>query len=197
MTEKTTVTGTLATVSVNRAGQYLFDLAQCDVTGRNPKHGPSNHNFLMSDDKALAIANSDGAFPTGVRVKVTGRFKPNLSSDTTNTRFDNAVSRKLTHVKIISVDGVEVTAWSQRVGSTTDVDGVDVLVRKAEEAEKAMVSKAPPEQPGTITDPTAAYENAMRIVRRQRKLKNPKLSQQEIWQVRDALNLLAEKLGIA
>ena len=189
MTEKTTVTGTLATVGVNRAGQYLFDLSQCDV-------GPSNQNFLMSD-KALAIANSDGAFPLGVRVKVTGRFKRKHSLLDTNTRFDNAVSRKLTHVKIISVDGVEVTAWSQRVGSTTDVDGVDVLVRKAEEAEKAMVSKAPPEQPGTITDPTAAYENAMRIVRRQRKLKNPKLSQQEIWQVRDALNLLAEKLGIA
>jgi hypothetical protein len=185
MTEKTTVTGTLATVGVNRAGQYLFNLSQCDV-------GPSNQNFLMSD-KALAIANDDGAFPTGVRVKVTGRFKPNPSSDDMNT----VVSRKLTHVKIISVDGVEVTAWSQRVGSTTDVDGVDVLVREAEEAEKAMVSKAPPEQPGTITDPTVAYENAMRIVRRQRRLKNPKLSQQEIWQVRDALNLLAEKLGIA
>ena len=192
-TEKTTVTGTLAAVSVNRAGQYLFDLAACDVTGRNPTHGPSNHNFLMSDDKALVIANGDGAFPLGARVKVTSRVRTSSSPDYANT----VVSRKLTHVKIISVDGVEVTAWSQRVGSTTDVDGVDVLVREAEKAEEAMVNKAPPEQPGTITDPTVAYENAMRIVRRQRRLKNPKLSQQEIWQVRDALNLLAEKLGIA
>lgn len=185
MTEKTTVTGTLAAVSVNRAGQHLFDLAQCD-------DGPSNQNFLMYD-KALAVANGDGAFPLGARVKVTGRFKTSSAPDDANT----VVSRKLTHVKIVSVDGVEVTAWSQRVGSTTDVDGVAVLVRKAEESEKDMVSKAPPEQPGTITDPTAAYDNAMRIVRRQRKLKNPQLSQQEIWQVRDALNLLAEKLGIA
>jgi hypothetical protein len=70
-------------------------------------------------------------------------------------------------------------------------------VREAEEAEKTMTNKAPPEQPGAITDPLVAYENAMRIVRRQRRLKNPQLSQQDIWQVRDALNLLAEKLGIA
>ena len=187
MTEKTTVTGTLATVGVNRAGQYVFDLAACD-------DGPSNQNFLMSD-KALAIANGDGAFPTGVRVKVTGRYNSNSSPNDINS--DGVVSRKLTHVKIVSVDGVEATAWSQRVGSTSDVDGVDVLVKEAEEAEKAMVNKAPPEQPGTITDPTVAYDNAMRIVRRQRRLKNPQLSQQEIWQVRDALNLLAEKLGIA
>lgn len=187
MTEKTTVTGTLATVSVNRTGQYLFYLTQCD-------DGPSNQKFLMSD-KALAIANGDGAFPLGVRVKVTGRYNPNSSPKDINR--DSVVSRKLTHVKIVSVDGVEVTAWSQRVGSTTDVDGVDVLVRKAEKLEEAMANKAPPEQPGTITDPAVAYDNAMRIVRRQRRLKNPKLSQQEIWQVRDALNLLAEKLGIA
>jgi hypothetical protein len=59
-----------------------------------------------------------------------------------------------------------------------------------------MVNRAPPEQPGAITDPLEAYEKAMRIIRMQRRLKNPKLSQQEIWQVRDALNLLAEKLGI-
>lgn len=185
MTEKTTVTGTLATVGVNRAGQYVFDLAQCD-------DGPSNQNFLMSD-KALVIANGDGAFPIGVRVKVTGRHNPNSSSEDMNS----VVSRKLTHVKIVSVDGVEATAWSQRVGSpTTNVDA-EKRVREAEEAEKAMVNRAPPEQPGTITDPVVAYDNAMRIVRRQRRLKNPQLSQQEIWQVRDALNLLAEKLGIA
>ena len=184
MTEKTTVTGTLATVGLNRAGQYTFSLAQCDV-------GPSNQHFLMAA-QALVIANKAGAFPFGVRVKVTGRFNPN-SAGCAGT----VISRKLTHVKILSVDGVEVTAWSQRVGSTTDVDGVDVLVRAAEESEKAMVNRAPPEQPGTITDPVVAYENAMRIVRRQRRLKNPQLSQQEIWQVRDALNLLAEKLGIS
>ena len=182
MTETTTVTGTLAAVGVNRAGQYVFDLAACDA-------GPGNQNFLMSD-KALLIANAEGAFPLGIRVKVTGRYNPNSVSEDANS----VVSLKLTHVKIVSVDGIEVTAWSQRVGSTTDVDGVDVLVKKAE---KAMTNRAPPEQPGAITDPVVAYENAMRIVRRQRRLKNPKLSQQEIWQVRDALNLLAEKLGIA
>ncbi len=189
MTEKTTVTGTLATVGVNRAGQYRFDFTACD-------DGPSNQNFLMSD-KALIIADGDGAFPVGVRVKVTGRYNSNSTSRDKNS----VVSRKLTHVKIVSVDGVEVTAWSQRVGSATQGNGAlsaaAKRIREAEEAEKAMVNKAPPEQPGTITDPVVAYENAMRIVRRQRRLKNPQLSQQEIWQVRDALNLLAEKLGIA
>jgi hypothetical protein len=145
----------------------------------------------MSERKALAIANGDGAFPLGVRVKVTGRHGHPW----------NRYAQKLTHVKIISVDGIEVTAWSQRVGSSTQGSGAlstaEERIKKAKEAEKAMVNRAPPEQPGAITDPTEAYDNAMRIVRRQRKLKNPKLSQDDIWQVRDALNLLAEKLGIS
>jgi hypothetical protein len=184
MTEKTTVTGTLDSVNVNRFGQYVFILTSCD--------GPPIQTFLLSEKKALAIANGDGAFPLGIRVKVTGRYDDNRTE-----RND----RKLTHVKIVSVDGVEVTAWSQRVGSPTQDSGAlsaaENRIKEAEEAEKAMVNKAPPEQPGTITDPLVAYENAMRIVRRQRRLKNPQLSQQDIWQVRDALNLLAEKLGIA
>jgi len=189
MTEKTTVTGTLATVSVNSANQYQLKFCNCD-------EGPSNQHFLISD-KVRAIANGDGDFPLGVRVKVTGRYNPNSTSKDPNS----VVSRKLTHVKIVSVDGVEVTAWSQRVGSSTQDSGAvadaENRIKEAEEAEKVMVNRAPPEQPGAITDPSVAYENAMRIVRRQRRLKNPKLSQQEIWQVRDALNLLAEKLGIA
>ena len=189
MTEKTTVTGTLATVGVNRHGQYRFNLAACD-------DGPTDQHFLMSD-KALAIANGDGAFPIGVRVKVTGRYKRTYSP----TLQQHQIRRKLTHVKIVSVDGVEVTAWSQRVGSSTQdsgaVSAAKKRIKEAEEAEKVMVNRAPPEQPGAITDPSEAYENAMRVVRRQRKLKNPQLSQQEIWQIRDALNLLAEKLGIA
>jgi hypothetical protein len=142
----------------------------------------------LTEAKALAIADSDECFPLGVRFKIQGRFK-------------TVTPRKLTHVKILAVDGVEATAWSQRAGSATQ--DADVLraaqqrIKEAEAAEEAMVNRAPPVQAGEITDPLVAYENAMRIVRRQRRLKNPQLSQQEIWQVRDALNLLAEKLGIA
>ena len=110
-------------------------------------------------------------------------------------------ARTLIHVNILSVDGVETRAWSERVGST-QVDpaviaasGDRVAKAKADE-EAAMADRSPPEPEGAITDPNIAFDNAMRIVRRQRKLKNPKLSAEEIWQLRDTLNLLAEKLGI-
>lgn len=185
MTQRTQVTGNLDSVNSNRFGQYVFILTSCDT-------GPAIQTFLQTEKKALAIANSEEAFPVGVRVKVNGRYDDNRTEHK---------ERKLTHARIVSVDGVEVTAWSQRVGSITQypnaLSAAQKRIKEAEEAEKVMTNRAPPEQPGAITDPLTAYENAMRIVRRQRRLKEPKLSQQEIWQVRDALNLMAEKLGIA
>ena len=182
----TTATGTLDHVKWGE-GKFHFTLKGCDQESRSPIH-QSEVAFSLSEAKALQIANADECFPQGVRIKVSGRYKA-------------ATPRKLTHVKILAVDGVEVTAWSQRAGSPTQ--DADVLraaqqrIKEAEAAEEDMVKRAPPEQPGAITDPVKAYDNGMRIVRRQRRLKNPQLSQEEIWQVRDALNLLAEKLGIA
>lgn len=186
MTQRTQVTGNLDSVNSNRFGQYVVILTSCD-------NGPPIQTFLQTEKKALAIANGDEDFPIGIRVKVNGRYDDKDAENTSKVR-------KVTHARIVSVDGVEVTAWAQRVGSITQdpnaLSAAQKRIKEAEEAEKVMTNRAPPEQPGAITDPVVAYENAMRIVRRQRRLKEPKLSQQEIWQVRDALNLMAEKLGI-
>ncbi len=184
-TAKTTVVGRLAYVRKEQ-GKYRLTLKECDV-------GPKSQTFLLSAEKALTIANGDEDFPVGVPIEASGRFEE--PCDLENTR-------NLIHVKILSVDGVETLAWSERVGSTQVDPSVIVAggprVAKARAAEEAaLAERAPPEPAGVITDPNIAFENAMRIVRRQRKLKNPKLSAEEIWQLRDTLNLLAEKLGIA
>ena len=180
--KKITTIGTLAGVKrVKKTGKYRITLEQCSP-------GNAWYAFDISKERALKIADAEERFPLTSRVKVTGRELDNLTCN-------------LGYVNILAVDGVEITAWSQRAGSTqVDIGVISAAQRRIEEAkaaEEAMVNRAPPAQPGEITDPVTAYENAMRIVRRQRRLKNPKLSQQEIWQVRDALNLLAEKLGIA
>jgi hypothetical protein len=189
-TSKITSTGKLLSVQKDKtAGKYLF---RVESDGCGPLSTPPNrfriYRFFLSESKALAIANAQTQFPLGVQIKVSGRVS-------------NQQVPQLNHVNIVSVDGVETTAWSQRVGSTQVAPGVldaaQQRIKDAEEAEEAMVNRAPPEVEGAITDPLEAYDNAMRIVRRQRRLKNPKLSQQEIWRIRDALNLLAEKLGIA
>ena len=185
-TAKTKVTGHLSRV-IKEQGRYRFSIRKCDV-------GPPRQTFLLSSDKALAIANGDEAFPLGVLIKVAARISEQKGADDT--------IRQLIHASILSVDGVEVRAWSERVGSTQVSDGTlqasKPRVEEAKAAEDAaMTDRSPPEQINAITDPNIAFNNAMRIVRRQRKLKNPKLSQKEIWQLRDALNLLAEKLGIA
>lgn len=183
-TAKTKVTGRLSRV-IKEQGRYRFSIRKCDV-------GPKLQTFLLSSEKALAIANDAEAFPLGVTIKVSARIK--------EQRGVSDSIRQLIHANILSVDGVETRAWSERVGST-QVDpavlaasGARVEAARAAE-EAAMSDRSPPEQ-DAITDPSIAFNNAMRIVRRQRKLKDPKLSQQEIWQLRDALNLLAEKLGI-
>lgn len=185
-TSKTKVTGRLSHVEKVQE-RYRFSLRGCNI-------GPDAQTFQLSPEKALTIANGNEEFPLGVEVEVTGRFK--------DTRLGSAALRQLTHVKIVSVDGVETRAWSERVGSTQvdpavlTASGARVAKAKAAE-EKAMAERSPPEPVNAITDPNIAFNNAMRIVRRQRKLKNPKLSPEEIWQLRDTLNLLAEKLGIA
>jgi len=184
-TSKTKVIGKLSRVQKEQ-GRFRITLSGCQV-------GPDAQTFLLSREKALTIANEDEAFPMGYMLKVSARFKEGAYTEH---------PRQLTHVNILSVDGVETLAWSERVGST-QVDPATLqaskpTVAEAIEAEEAaMAERAPPEPVNAITDPNIAFDNAMRIVRRQRKLKNPKLSPEEIWQLRDTLNLLAEKLGIA
>jgi hypothetical protein len=164
---------------VKTTGKYRFTLRECSP-------GNTTYHFNLSREKALQVANGNEEFPLSSQMKVSGVILY------TNT---------LGYVKILAVDGIETNAWSQRVGSVTVESGILSVaknrIKEAERAEESMANRASPTQPAAITDPGEAYENAMSIVRRQRRLKNPKLSQQEIWQVRDALNLLAEKLGIA
>jgi len=151
-------------------------------------------SFSLSKSKGLAIASENEEFPLGYTVKVSARVDPNIIPSDGHTA-------RLRHVKVLSVGGVELTAWSQRVGSAQEDPATIALaaerIKLAEAAEIAMRDRAGPAPLEALTDPTAAYKTAMQIVRRQRKLKEPKLSAQEIWHLRDTLNLLAEKLDIA
>jgi len=100
-TAKTKVVGRLAYVR-KEYGKFRFTLKDCDV-------GPKVQTFLLSEEKALTIANSDEAFPVGVPIEALGRFEE---------KYGGENIRNLIHVKILSVDGVETLAWSERVGST-------------------------------------------------------------------------------
>jgi hypothetical protein len=136
----------------------------------------------------MRIADDRDKFPLGETLKVRGRIPQ-------TTMF------RLNHVNIIAVGGIEVGAWEQRIKTAGVSAAAKRRVAKAKQAEEAvdatMADRAPPKPVGAITDPKKALETAMAIVRRQMKLKNPKLSKQEIWRLRDVLNLFGEKLGIA
>jgi hypothetical protein len=69
-----------------------------------------------------------------------------------------------------------------------------VEASKAEE--EAMKRRAPPEPPPRFGSPLEAYETAMQRLRRQVRLKDPKLSKSDIWTIRDALNMLKEAAGL-
>lgn len=101
-TSKVTVTMVLTSVQyVKHVGKYLF-CAESNINGFKKEF----YHFFLSDTKALAIANENVCFPLGAHLKISGRF---------STRY----AGQLNHVNIISIDGIETTAWSQRVGSPT------------------------------------------------------------------------------
>jgi hypothetical protein len=147
----------------------------------------SPYTFCLSEKKALQIANQDLEFPKGVRLHIRG-FRSN--TDPTG----------LTFIKILSVDGHDVQSWAERSGSATVA--ADVLkksqknIEKAKAEEEAMRRRAPPEPPPRFTSPLEAYEEGMQRLRRQAKLKEPKLSKSDIWTIRDALNMLKEAAGL-
>jgi hypothetical protein len=146
-----------------------------------------DYHFSLTRDKALAIATANHEFPMGTTLKVSGRVSKRSP-------------KQLNHVKIISVDGVELQSWSERVGSpqvAPDVlEKAKARVAAAKKAEADMLDRAPPQSDQAFANPKQAFDEAMRIVRRQAKLKNPKLSGSEIFKLRDALNFFAEKLGL-
>ena len=150
------------------------------------------YHFMLTREKALKLANANFEFPLGAKLNLSGRVSKNdLHS--------------LNHVQITAVDGHDVQSWAELNGSPAVNPAVLVKAQERilEEGEEAMKFRAPPEPPPVFASSEEAYEKAMYVVRRQTRLKDPKLSQPEIWIVRDALNFFKadiekylEKIGI-
>jgi hypothetical protein len=146
-----------------------------------------SYTFRLIEKKALKIANQDLEFPKGVRLHIRG-FRSN--TDPTG----------LTFIQILSVDGHDIQAWAERRQSPTVAPDVLKKGRKtiaaAKAEEEAMKRRAPPEPPPRFNSPLEAYEEGMQRLRRQVRLKEPKLSKSDIWTIRDALNMLKEAAGL-
>jgi hypothetical protein len=179
MGRKVDFTARLDTVTRTRDGKYRFT-----ILGR----AGGRYRFLLTAEKALKVANQNSEFPTGVDLHITGREGCKAGYTT------------LTHVKIHSVDGHDIQSWAERSQSPTVAP--DVLkkgrktIEEAEAQEEAMRRRAPPEPPPRFNSPLEAYEEGMQRLRRQTKLKDPKLSKSDIWTIRDALNMLKEAAGL-
>ena len=143
---------------------------------------PEIFSFRLAPKKALQLCNAAHEFPVGVALRLSGRRHGTV----------------LTHVKIEVIDGYDVQAWAERQGSPTVDEKIAHDARKiiAANDEKEMKLRAPPEPDPVFKTPMEAYEKGMFILRRQTKLKEPKLSKKEIWAVRDALNMLKKAAGL-
>ena len=166
-------------------GKYSFRVVQADAC-------LTSYRFLLAREKALKIANQDGHWPIGVPLQLRGKMIGGP---------DTAVHvRGLKFVKILSVDGHDVQSWAEKHQSPTVAPDVlekaSETIEAAEAEEEAMRHRAPPEPPPVFQNPLEAYEKAMQRLRRQIRLKDPKLSKSDIWTIRDALNLLKEAAGV-
>ena len=177
-TNKIEMTASLKTVWKRKDGKFRFSVIDRTDTSQKVYH------FLLTETKALKLANQNYAFPIGVNLRLSGRRE--------------AQSDNLTFVKIISVDGYDVQSWAEKLQSPTVAPDVLTKAQKAiEEAEEEnMRRRAPPEPPPPFKTPLEAYEKAMQRLRRQVRLKDPKLSKSDIWTIRDALNMLKETAGL-
>jgi uncharacterized Ntn-hydrolase superfamily protein len=158
---------------------------------------PSSYGFYLAEDKAMRIADPNQLhlerFPLGELMTVKGRL---------------SLSRpeRLNHVSILYVGGMGVVAWERLVKAVGLRDAIAKLRKGQADAagavmdqasrDAAIVDRAALETVGQITDPTQAFEDAMSVVRRQMRLKDPKLSSEEIQRMRDALNVMGKELGI-
>ena len=180
-TTKLEITGALKGVVKMPDGKFCFR-----VEDRSSAIPGRYYRFLLSKEKALKLANQDSEFPSGVNLCLRGR----VSNEDTNGN--------LTFVKILSVDGHDVQSWAEKHQSPTVAP--DVLTkaqRSIDEAEEEnMRRRAPPDPAPLFKSPEEAYERAMYLLRRQVRLKNPKLSKSDIWAIRDALNMLKEAAGL-
>lgn len=180
--QKITVTATLKSVREQSNGKFSF---------RVSLPGPS-YRFLLSREKALKIANQDAQFPIGIQLRLSGRT---IVGQNLNVKV-----RGLKWVKILSVDGHDVQSWAERSNSPTVASEVLKKAKKRVNAskieEEAMKRRAPPDPPPRFKSPLAAYEEGMQRLRRQIRLKDPKLSKSDIWTIRDALNVLKKAAGL-
>ena len=184
--QKVEITASLKSVHKRSDGKYLFRVvSRAGVAGSGYKPGATPYHFLLTKEKALKIANQDSEFPTGINLRLRVRVSP-VNPDV------------LTFVKIIAVDGHDVQSWAEKNQSPTVAP--DVLTkaqRSIDEAEEEnMRRRAPPDPAPLFKTPKEAFERAMYLLRRQVRLKNPKLSKSDIWAIRDALNMLKEKAGL-
>ena len=192
-THKIRVTGNIKRVKPEDDGKFTFVLEGCTVDAHHRCGGNiaprDRYMFTTSAQKALVVANGDQEFPHGIPLTVEGQQSGNLGLST------------LTYVKIAAVDGVDPRAWAERHGSTTVApevaESAQERVKAQEKAEEALMrEKAPPEPTPHFKTPREAFDRAMYLVRRQAKLKEPRLSRDDIFQMRDALNTLKEAAGL-
>lgn len=136
------------------------------------------YHFKLTREKALKLANANSEFPLGAKLNLSGGISKNDEHG-------------LNHVRITAVDGRDLQSWAEWNGSpAVNPVVLSKVQEQADSIEEAMKLRAPPEPPPVFASPQEAYEKAMAVVRRQARLKDPKLSQTEIWVVRDALNFL-------
>ncbi len=183
---------TLKSVREQSNGKYVFRVVAVRTSAGSPleHEAAQEYRFLLSREKALKIANHATDWPKGVTLRLRGQ---------TIVGQDGSIRvRGLKYVKILSVDGYDVQSWAQRNQSPTVAPDVLKKAQRAidETEEEVMRHRAPPDPAPLFKNAKEAYEKAMTIIRRQVRLKKPKLSKSEIWAVRDALNILKEKAGL-
>lgn len=177
-TRKVEISAHLRSVQKRSDGKFRFTVVdRADKT-------KTAIRFLLTEEKALKIANQDCEFPTGINLRLRGRVSP-VNHDV------------LTFVKILSVDGHDVQSWAEKHQSPTVAPDVLAGAQRAidEAEEENMRRRAPPDPAPLFKSPEEAYERAMYLLRRQVRLKNPKMSKSDIWAIRDALNML-KKAGL-
>lgn len=188
LTTKIDITARLRSVSTRSDGKFRFTIEDRSGTGRL-------YFFLLTKEKALKLANAKAEFPLGANLRLSGRISKNGSA---GVRAGSG-GCNLKFVRVRAVDGHDVQAWAERNGSPEV--GAFVLSEAQKkigevQEEALMRRRAPPDPPPAFKSPKEAYEKAMYLLRRQAKLKDPKLSKTEIWVIRDALNMLKEHAGL-
>jgi hypothetical protein len=180
-TQATKIDAELKGVTERPNGKFQFEVV-CHDTSTYPTVQQQRYYFFLSPAKAARLENAEGCWPVGSTLGLTGRLSRSYMAQ---------AALWLNHVKVHTVDGWEMQAWVERQNSA------DALVQDEKEgasSEETLRSSAP--APPAFASPQEAYERAMYIVRMQVKKKTPRLTRQEVWALRDALNMLKSEAGL-